>query len=254
MNNSILTDLHCHILPGIDDGAQTADISGALLLSEHQQGVSQIMFTPHFYAHDMDIDNYFMARQGAYEKIKDTCRRLNLQTALGAEVRMDEELFNLDFDRLRMGNTRYLLLEWPFLSGTFPLWGEEIVNRILRQGIVPIFAHIDRYDFFFRDEERLQYFLEKGCLFQINTDSCISRRRSPRVFELMKYGLVHIICSDAHNMDKRPCHMQVALEEIGKKMGTNMIDFLMENANDVFHNKEIDGSKKPKRKKIFGIF
>ena len=254
MKNNIMTDVHCHILPGIDDGAQYPDISGALLLSEHQQGIRQILFTPHFYAHDMKVEDYCRHRAAAYESMKETIGRLGLETALGAEVRMDEELFDIDFTDLRMGDSRYLLLEWPFLSGTFPLWGEEIVDILLRQGLTPVFAHIDRYDYFFGDEERLYHFLEKGCLFQVNADSCISRRRSPRVFELMKEGLVHIVGSDAHNTDKRPCHLKSAMEGIEKKLGSNTVEFLMENADAIFHDREIDGFKKPKRKKVFGIF
>ena len=146
MTNTYITDIHCHILPGIDDGAQNPDISGALLLSEQQQGIRQILFTPHFYAHDMKVEEYCRNRAAAFACMKDTCFRLGLETALGAEVRMDEELFDIDFTDLRMGDSRYLLLEWPFLSGTFPLWGEEIVDILLRQGITPVFAHIDRYD------------------------------------------------------------------------------------------------------------
>ena len=249
-----LTDLHCYILPGIDDGAQNPDISGALLLSEQQQGIRQIMFTPHFYAHDLKVEDYCRHRNAAYESMKETIGRLGLVTALGAEVRMDEELFDIDFSDLRMGDSRYLLLEEPFLSGTFPLWGEEIVDILLRQGLSPIFAHIDRYDYFFGDEERLYHFLEKGCLFQVNADSCISRRRSPRVYELMRAGLVHMIGSDAHNPEKRPCNLKSAMEGIEKKLGSNTAEFLMENADAIFHDREVDGFKKPKRKKILGIF
>ena len=106
-----LTDLHCYILPGIDDGAQNPDISGALLLSEQQQGIRQIMFTPHFYAHDLKVEDYCRHRNAAYESMKETIGRLGLVTALGAEVRMDEELFDIDFSDLRMGDSRYLLLE-----------------------------------------------------------------------------------------------------------------------------------------------
>ena len=253
MRNKI-TDLHCHILPGIDDGAQNPDASGALLLSEQQQGISQIMFTPHFYAHDMSVEQYCRNRAHAYARMEETCTRLGIKTSLGAEVRMDEELFDISFEELRLGNTRYLLLEWPFLSGTFPLWGEEIVALLLRQGIIPIFAHIDRYDYFLGNQERLRYFLERGCLFQVNADSCISRRRSPVVFELIRAGLVHIVCSDAHSPEKRPCHMGAALKAVESRLGVSTVEFLLANADDIFNDREVDGFKKPVRKKIFGIF
>ena len=254
MTNTSMTDIHCHILPGIDDGAQNPDMSGALLLSEQQQGIRQILFTPHFYACDMKVEEFCRHRAAAFARMEETIDRLDLETALGAEVRMDEELFDIDFTNLRMGDSRYLLLEWPFLSGTFPLWGEGIVDSLLRQGLIPVFAHIDRYDYFFGDKERLYHFLEKGCLFQVNADSCISRRRSPRAYELMREGLVHMIGSDAHNPEKRPCHLKSAMEGIEKKLGSNTAEFLMENADAIFHDREIDGLKKPKRKKLFGIF
>ena len=163
-------------------------------------------------------------------------------------------MFDISFEELRLGNTRYLLLEWPFLSGTFPLWGEEIVALLLRQGIIPIFAHIDRYDYFLGNQERLRYFLERGCLFQVNADSCISRRRSPVVFELIKAGLVHIVCSDAHSPEKRPCHMGAALKAVESRLGAGTVEFLLANADDIFNDREVDGLKKPMRKKIFGIF
>ena len=57
-DKTVLTDIHCHILPGIDDGAKDADMAGALLLSEQQQGVGQIMFTPHFYADEISVEGY----------------------------------------------------------------------------------------------------------------------------------------------------------------------------------------------------
>lgn len=62
-----------------------------------------------------------------------------------------------------------------------------------------------------------------------------------------------VIC-DAHNPEKRPCHLKSAMEGIEKKLGSNTVEFLMENADAIFRDREIDGLKKPKRKKLFGIF
>ena len=62
--SKVLTDIHCHILPGIDDGAKDADASGALLLSEKQQGISQIIFTPHYYADEISVEGYIKGSSG----------------------------------------------------------------------------------------------------------------------------------------------------------------------------------------------
>jgi protein-tyrosine phosphatase len=66
-----MTDFHTHILPGIDDGAQNPDISGALLLSEQQQGIRQILFTPHFYARDMKVEEYCRHRAAAFARMEE---------------------------------------------------------------------------------------------------------------------------------------------------------------------------------------
>jgi protein-tyrosine phosphatase len=183
-----------------------------------------------------------------------TIGRLELKTALGAEVRMQEELIGMDLRPLRMGDTPYLLLEFPFLSGTYPLWGEMIVEQLLDQGIRPLFAHIDRYEYFMNDREKLDHFREMGCIFQVNADSVISRHRSPAVFELMKAGYVHVLGSDAHSPEKRPVHLKSAWEKVESKMGSGMAAFLTENADAVFQGEEVDPFRKPPRKKILGLF
>lgn len=253
-DHTVLTDLHCHILPGIDDGAKDADMSGALLLSEKQQGVSQILFTPHFYADEISVEGFTLRRGAALERMKDTIGRLGLKVSLGAEVRMQEEIIGMDFRPLRMGDTPYLLLEFPFLSGTYPLWSELIIEQLLDQGIRPLFAHIDRYDFFMNDTERLSHFREMGCIFQVNADSVISRRRSSKVFELMREGYVHVLGSDAHSPEKRPANLKSAMKQVESKLGKGMAGFLTENADAVFRGEAVDPFRKPPRKKLFGIF
>lgn len=253
-DHTLLTDLHCHILPGIDDGAKDADMAGALLLSEKQQGVSQIMFTPHYYANEISPEGFVERRGTALERMKDTIGRLGLKVSLGAEVRMQEEIVGMDLRPLRMGDTPYLLLEFPFLSGTYPLWSERIVDQLLDQGIQPLFAHIDRYDYFMNDTERLSHFRERGCIFQVNADSVISRRRSPKIYELMRGGYVHVLGSDAHSTEKRPANLKSALTQVEAKMGRGMAGFLTDNADAVFRGEALDPLRKPPRKKLFGIF
>ena len=252
--NTVLTDIHCHILPGIDDGAKDADMSGALLLSEKQQGVSQILFTPHYYADEISVEGFAAKRGEALERMREAIERLGLKTALGAEVRMQEEIIGMDLRPFRMGDTPYLLLEFPFLSRTYPLWSDLIVKQLLDQGIRPLFAHIDRYDYFLNDTEKLDHFLDMGCIFQVNADSVISRRRSGRVMELMKDGYVHVIASDAHSPEKRPVHLKSAISRVEGKFGRGMTGFLLENADAVFRGENVDPFRRPPRRKLFGIF
>ena len=237
-NNLKLTDLHCHILPGIDDGAQNAEASEALLNGERRDGVSQILFTPHFYADFMKSNSFLRRRQGAFDAIAPLCEERRIRTALGAEVRICEPLLDVDLSQLRLGDTHYLLLEWPF-DGTYPLYGEDIVRNLLQAGIRPIFAHIDRYDFFFYDEDNLQYFMDNGCLFQMNAEAFLYRGTRRRAVELARMGWAHVLSTDAHNMEDRPPCLAQALETLAAHTNYDLTDQLLQNADDIFHDREV---------------
>ncbi len=233
-----LTDLHCHILPGIDDGAQDEKVSEALLEEERQDGVTQILFTPHFYADFMDLETFLAERQRAWDRIAPLCGDRRIRTALGAEVRICEPLLDVDLARLRLGGTHYLLLEWPF-DGTYPLYGEDIVRDLLRKGIRPIFAHIERYEHFFYDEDNLEYFMDNGCLFQVNAEAFLHRGTRRRAVELAARGRIHVIATDAHNMESRPPLLARALEDLAAHTDYGLTDLLLQNADDIYHDREV---------------
>ena len=249
-----ITDLHNHILPGIDDGARNPDLSRALLQSEKEQGTEQILFTPHFYANHMDFEEFFRNRDASFASMKGVIRDMGFKTKLGAEVRLQEKLFELDLPRLRMGNTHYLLLEWPF-DGSYPVWVDEIVDRLLRRGIRPLFAHIERYDFFFRNEENLRHFMDKGCVFHINADTVSYKRTSGQAIHLLKDGFVHMICSDAHDPGRRPVRLDQAYDFIEEKVGPEAVWMLRENADTLFNDGEVHTHRRPPvRRRLFGLF
>ena len=226
----MLSDLHCHILPGIDDGARDDNMSGALLASEEAQSVRQIIFTPHFYADRMEPEAFTEARDQAFGRMKGTIDALGLSAMKGAEVRMQEKLLSMDLSGLRMGNTHYILLEWPFSS--YPFWGEVIVYKLLDAGIRPLFAHIERYEYFFRNEENLEYFRNLGCLFQVNADTVLNPKQ-------IKDGYLHIVASDAHNTGGRPSNLKKAMDCISAHLGEEATRWLNRNADDLFHDREV---------------
>lgn len=233
-----LSDLHDHILPGIDDGARDEDMSRALLDKEAEDGVRQILFTPHFYPGRMQVDVFLKNRQAAYEKILPMCAERGIHTALGAEVHMEPELLSMDVRTLRMGKTRYLLLEWPFMGG-YPLWGDDVVRHVRDAGLRPVFAHIERYSFLFMDEDRLYRYLERGCLFQTNAEAVLDRTMRRREIQLIRRGLIHIVCTDAHHPVRRPPRLAEAMDVIRKKAGRGAQEGLIRNADDIFHDRDL---------------
>ena len=234
----MLCDLHCHILPGIDDGARDEEMSGALLASQKQQGVGQIIFTPHFYADRLQTETFITNRDNAFGKMQGVLESLGLSSLKGAEIRMQEKLLDMDLSPLRLGDTRYILLEWPFSA--YPMWGEDIVYKLLDRGIRPLFAHIERYEYFFRNEENLEYFRSLGCLFQVNADTVLNPKQQCQVFHLMKDGYLHVTASDAHNTGGRPSNLKKAMDCIRENLGDAFADWMIRNADNIFHDRPVE--------------
>ena len=205
----MLSDLHCHILPGVDDGARDENMSGALLASEEAQSVRQIIFTPHFYADRMEPGAFTEARDQAFGRMKETIDTLGLSAMRGAEVRMQEKLLSMDLSGLRMGDTQYLLLD-------------------------------ERYEYFFRNEENLEYFRNLGCLFQVNADTVLNPKQQSQVFHLIRDGYLHIVASDAHNTGGRPSNLKKALDCISEHLGERAALWLNTNADQIFRDRKVE--------------
>ncbi len=233
-----VTDLHCHILPGVDDGAADLSVTQKLLDMEEEQGVTQIAFTPHFYADRMSLGDFLRRRRDALSEVLPECRGRRISVLAGSEVRMMPELLNEDLSSLSLSDTGYLLLEWPFYG--FPIWGDDLVDQVGNSGSIPIFAHIERYDYFFRTPQRLDPYLESGALMQVNATSLLEAGTQRQILRLIRDGYVHLIASDAHSPKRRPVLLAEAYEVVTRRLGERTADRLKENADDVFHGQEIE--------------
>jgi len=248
----ILTDLHCHILPGIDDGAADLSVTRALLEEEKRQGVTQIAFTPHFYADMKSKKDFMKDRYQAAVSAAPVLEELGIEWSAGAEVRLVSELLDMNLENLVYVDTKYFLLEWPF--NQYPIWGDEVVDKLLKADITPIFAHIERYDWFFHHPDTLAEYIEEGCLCQVNSSTVLRNHTGKAVLDLIKNGYVHLICSDAHNMDKRPPTLLPAFEKIEKELGRSYAEELMTNADDIFHGRPVTPRTPGTKKKKFHLF
>lgn len=113
--SSQLVDLHCHILPGIDDGAKNLDVSMSLIQKEMEDGVVGIVFTPHFHYERITLDAFVQQRKMAYRSVVAQLaeRKLPLAVKLGAEVYFTTALASLDLSKLAFAGSRYILIEFP---------------------------------------------------------------------------------------------------------------------------------------------
>lgn len=232
-----ITDLHCHILPGIDDGAKDLSVTRALLEEEKRQGVTQIAFTPHFYADQKSLKQFLNDRYQAAVSADPVLSELGIAWNAGGEVRLVPQLLEMDLSPLRYVDTKYLLLEWPFTQ--YPIWGDEVVYNLLDQGIRPIFAHIERYEYFWFHPDVLKEYIDDGVIIQINAGAVLHSNTKKQAIHLIKKGLVHIMASDTHNMETRPPRLKHAFEVVEKEAGRRHRERMLKNADDIFHGRMI---------------
>lgn len=233
----MITDLHCHILPGIDDGAQSLEESVALLKEQKNQGVTKIVFTPHFWSFQKTIKQFAKDRYNAAVQLSPILDELGIEWGAGAEVRMTPELLQMDLKPLNFVGTKYFLLEWPFTQ--FPLYGREVVDKIQELGYTPIFAHIERYEYFWNDPEALDEYIEEGVVCQINPGILLNSSTIKHAMKMIKNGYVHVLSSDAHSMEKRPPHLKLAYEVLEKGAGRKTAEMMRRNADRIFRGEDI---------------
>ena len=222
-----MLDFHTHILPGVDDGSQSVDESLQMLERMQKQGIETVVATPHFYANDESVDDFLARRDAALGALRERSPS-GPDILLGAEVRYYEGISRMpDLKKLRIQNSRLLLIEMPFRP-----WTENAVREVIDiacQGrITPVIAHVERY-LFLQKKGVATRLLESGVLFQANSSFLMGWRQRRRAMGMIQKGQIHFIGSDCHNLTDRPPNAAEAFSLIEKRLGTSfataMIDY-----------------------------
>lgn len=220
-----MIDFHTHILPGVDDGSESVEQSLAMLRALAEQGVEEVVATPHFYANSESVDEFLERRNAAYEMLKESMDDSMPRVKLGAEVRFYPGLETLtDINKLCIEGTNILLLEMPFSR-----WSDYTVREVIKvssyRGITLALAHIDRY-LSFQESGTWRRFLENDILMQVNAGSFKRFFTGAKLMRMLRSGMIHMIGTDCHNQDDRAPNMDSASEKIVKKLGEDfLVDF-----------------------------
>ncbi len=210
-----ILDFHAHILPGADHGSRSLETSLLQLKLLRDAEVAAVVATPHFYAHEeKSVDSFLAKRQTSAEALLRALPKGETFPSiyLGAEVLVCHGLDKMEgLEKLCIGDSSIILLEMPFTD-----WGSglmETVEAIVRRGLTPLMAHIDRY----RPDQRALFFETGGIYFQVNASAlCLPFvRRSFR--RMAKDNLFSAIGSDLHGVPKEGYRtMEKALSYIGR--------------------------------------
>ena len=199
-----MIDIHTHILPHFDDGSKNTDMSVAMLKTEAGQGVDTVVLTPHYYGKKRSPSDFIEKRTNLFEHIKPYIPS-GMKVVLGAEVHFSG--VNLadyeELSKLSIGDTKYILIEFPFTSVWTKSLLETLYEFMSETGCVPIIAHAERYNEVRKKPSLISELVEMGCLIQVNATSFFDKQQKKLALAILKHGYMHCIGSDAHDMSLR---------------------------------------------------
>ncbi|WP_159160364.1 tyrosine-protein phosphatase [Enterococcus casseliflavus] len=254
-----MIDLHCHILPGIDDGAENMEASIKMAEEAIRQGITHILCTPH---HNngkyRNPKSEVISLVTSFQEELDT-RNLSLTVLEGQEVRITgdliEDIQKNDILFTDLDDT-YILIEFPTME--VPTYTEQIFFKLLQMGKIPVIVHPERNAFFRKDPNNIIPFLDMGCLSQLTAPSYVGvfGKEIQKTSKLMvEHNLVQMVASDAHGVNKRRFCLKEAYEQIENDFSEEKVATMKQVAKNLLNGDAINtvDFRKIKKKK-FGIF
>jgi protein-tyrosine phosphatase len=216
-----LIDIHCHLLPSLDDGAETMDAARKMLCAAQDDGIQAICLTPHYhpergYTSDGAEDAYAELLKLAEAEFPD------ISLYLGSEIYYHSKISSsLQDGKCRpMNRTKHLLLE--FSTSVEPSYLISSLVAARSKGYIPILAHVERYDCILRDFTVAIRIVESGFKLQMNADAILGKlgRKVKRLcHRLLSRRLIAAVASDAHDPQYRPPQLAECYHFVSKKHG-----------------------------------
>lgn len=228
-----MIDIHCHLLPNIDDGPD--NLSSALELARQAvaDGVTHSIITPHI--HQGRWDNTQLSISRAITSFRQSLFDSSIPLSIGmaGEVRIGFEILSMvDKDEIpflgEYEGKKVMLLEMPhshILPGT-----DKIVSWLLKRDILPMIAHPERNKDVMRKLDKLAPLIDLGCLFQVTAGSVAGQFGSvaqERSKELLEMGVVTVLASDAHHVSRRPVNLSAGRDAAATIIGDKAAAFLV---------------------------
>lgn len=220
-----MIDIHCHLLPGIDDGPKNMETSLAMARLAVENGIRYSVVTPHL--NPGRHDNFRQSIEAAVGEFRDALRdaKVGLHIGFAAEVRLCPEILQLvDADEVpflgERNGYRFMLLELP--HSHIPPGSDKLVDRLVKLGIRPVIAHPERNRDILRDITKIEPFLDSGCLFQLTASSLtglFGDGPQLRAREFLEYPQCTALASDAHNLQQRTPDLREGVELASRVVG-----------------------------------
>lgn len=256
----VMVDLHCHLLPGIDDGSKNMETSLRLAREATENGITHALLTPHHMN-----GRYVNHKKDVIKLTKEFQQQLNnnnipLTVFPGQEVRINGQLIDaLDKDDILFADegNRYLMLEFP--DDDVPYYTTQMIFELQQRGIIPVIVHPERNTKIMKHPELLYELLEKGCLSQITASSYVGtfgKKVEEFSRKLIENGQGYLFASDAHDLPGRKYEMQQGFDKLSQEFGKDLAKQYENNARTIINGENISTNtiRELKKKNLFWLF
>ncbi|QGQ48279.1 tyrosine-protein phosphatase [Metabacillus sediminilitoris] len=254
-----MIDIHSHILPGVDDGAQSIEDSIEMAKQAVNEGITKIIATPHH-----QNGKYVNKKQDIIDRVLElnslfSNKKIPLEVLPGQETRIFGELLeNLEKGEiLTLNNLNYIFVELP--SGHVPRYTEKLLFDVQLQGLTPVIVHPERNAEIMENPNKLLNLVKKGALTQVTAGSItghFGKKIKKFSLDLIDANLTHFLASDAHNVSNRSFKIRESISEIEKEFGSQAVYYFQENAELLIKGQAVYNQEPSqiKRRKFLGFF
>lgn len=231
-----MIDIHCHLLPAVDDGPGTVEQTIEMARRAVEEGVTAIVVTPHafhpqFETEDLNVQEAAATLQNVLHQ-----EGIKLDIYPGQEIRVFGDLVQAleDGEALSLAGSRYVLVEFP--SDTVPAYAEQLFFRLQTEGYTPVIAHPERNKELATNPKRLMDFVSSGALSQVTTSSLtgeFGQNVKEIAFVFLRNGLSQLVASDAHSTGRRTFYWEAARQVVTEELGADRWETLIENATAI---------------------
>lgn len=242
-----MIDIHAHILPGVDDGAEDLDCALEMAALAVESGVTTLVVTPHCVEFSRQNNLWGTELMGRIQDFRTQLRnaQIPLEILPGMEIFGTENVPALlkEGRAIGLNGSRYPLIEFPFYN--YEGRATELLEEVLELGMRPVIAHPERYQYVQDDPGILNLWVQMGCLLQINKGSLLGRfgpYEERLAFELVDRGFAFAVASDAHSPRLRTTWMQDVKRLLQEEFSEAAAEvLLMHNPLKLINNEIIHG-------------
>lgn len=228
-------DMHSHILPQLDDGPKSTELSLKIIDKLKKQGITNICFTPHFYSNEESIQDFVSKRADSVNKLIPLLPE-DINYCIGAEVYVTGYLFNnSDLSQICYGNSKYILCEFPFECS----FGDHTMNYFYKlqsnYGLKPVLTHVERYYNLMNDEGLLEDLVDEGIIIQSNVGAFKGFSQKRKLLKYIKRGYITVLGTDCHSLTRgNPDEYLDTINLIKDKCGQGYVDDIVKISAEIF--------------------